>query len=162
MLELRPAQARVVVCLAAPEVLDGVPPIDGAVRCRISLDELLLIGAPGVLASASVHVAEHDPTALVVDHTDAFAIWTIAGTCADEAFCRLSAIPLPRHRPAFLQGLVAHVPTKVLVAESELHVLVPASVGHHLRDRLLAACRDLEPREGPPAPLRASALEPNR
>ena len=33
------------------------------------------------------------------------------------------------------------------------HLMVPAPVGHHLRDRIMEVCRDLGPEIGPPRPF---------
>jgi hypothetical protein len=56
-------------------------------------------------------------------------------------------VPLPRERPAFFQGAVAGIQAKVLARDGRIDVLVVSTVAHHLRRRILAACRDLEPRE---------------
>jgi hypothetical protein len=59
-----------------------------------------------------------------------------------EAFARLSAIPLPGPG-GFAQGLVAHVPAKVVVRDDDLLVVVSPAVSHHLQKRLQAVCGDL-------------------
>ena len=147
MLELRPLKAGVIACLSAPHELDGVV-VPDALGIRIAPDELLLITEPKwserVAADAQSTLSE---TALVVDQTDAFAGWTLHGSSAFEAFARLSAVPLPRDRPTVLQGLVAHVPAKILVAPEGLDLLVQSTLGHHVRERVIAACADLGVRE---------------
>jgi hypothetical protein len=156
VLELRPCEVAVVACHARPGALDELAPAR-ALPFRVAPDELLLLAAPdaadAVGADAARALAERDAGALVLDRSDAFAAFTLGGDGADEAFRRLSAVPLPAERPALLQGLVAHVPARVLALEGSLHVLVPASVDHHLRARVLEACADLAPAERPPAPL---------
>jgi sarcosine oxidase gamma subunit len=158
VLEFTRAPAAVIACLARAEALDAVP-ADGAYACRVAPDELLLVGphsARGELEQAAAErLVELDPDALVVDQSDGWAAWTLEGEDRDEAFARLSAVPLPDTRPAFLQGAVAGVQGKVIASPRRTHVLVVSTVGHHVRRRLLAACADLEVSEGVPAELAA-------
>ena len=134
MVELRAVELRVVRCLGAAHVLDVLDPAGGT-SCRIAADELLLL-EPNV-------VPRDAEQCLVVDHTDAFAAYVLTGDDVDEAFARLSAIRLPDARPAFLQGAVADVAAKVVADTGRILVLVSSSLGHHLRERALASCRDL-------------------
>jgi hypothetical protein len=83
---------------------------------------------------------------MALDLTSAYATWSLRGDDRLEAFARLSAVPLPEP-PAVVQGLVAHVPAKVVVRQDELLITVSSVVSHHLRTRVLGACADLAPRE---------------
>jgi hypothetical protein len=74
---------------------------------------------------------------VVLDTTDGWAVWTLEGDAAREAFARLSAVPLPSE--GFAQGDVAHVPVKVVVTPERLHLLVPAMWGAYLRERVIGA-----------------------
>ena len=141
MLELRPASPSIVRCLARPEELDRLATPVGAQVCRVAPDELLLIGPPGS-AGELLEACAPLASGLVLGDPDAFAVWTLAGPQAEEAFARLSAIELPGGR-AFLQGSVAGVPAKVLVEAGRIDVFVSSALGHHLRERVLAACADL-------------------
>ena len=94
------------------------------------------------LAELAQRLAALDPHGLTLDLSSAYATWVVRGDDRLEAFARLSAIPLPAPG-GFAQGLVAHVPAKVVVREDDLLVTVSSVVSHHLRDRLPAACRDL-------------------
>jgi hypothetical protein len=122
--------------------------VDGlAVPGRVAPDELLLVGgrsrAAETVERATAALAKADPAALVVDQSDGWAGWTLAGE-PDEAFARLSELRLPEERPAFLQGAVAGVPAKViLLGASEIHLLAASPVAHHVTTRILSACRDL-------------------
>jgi hypothetical protein len=124
------------VACAAVRVFGLREPLPGAYR--VAADEQLLLGdrADELLAAAA-----HAP--LAVDHSDGFAAFVLAGERAEEAFARLAEFPLPAERPVLVQGLVAHVGAKVLARETELLVLVPSVLAHHLRARVLAACADL-------------------
>lgn len=133
-----------VACLARAEALDRLH-VEGAVPFRVAADEVLLLSNPGqavaVAASAS---AQLGPGAVVVDQTDGFVGWTLCGENVLEAFCRLSALPLDAERPNLRQGLVAHLPAKVIAANGTIHLLVPSTLGHHLRQRVHDACADLD------------------
>lgn len=157
MLELARAEASVLCCLAQPVHLDALPTVGGTFACRVAPDELLLVAPAGVQSELLGRVAglleERDPHALVLDQTPGWSVWTLAGRDVWRAFARLSAIPLPSLRPAFVQGTIAEVPGKALLLDDHLHLLVPSPVGHHLRKRILAACADLRPSEGEPSAL---------
>lgn len=154
MLELVRSEASILCCLARPEELDGVPPVEGAFACRVAPDELLLLAPVGVLPGRVADgLEERDPHALVVDQTAGWSIWTLLGPDAGSAFARLSEIPPPRERPAFVQGAIAEVPAKAIFLADCIHVLVPSSASDHLRMRVLTACRDLGVREREPVPL---------
>jgi hypothetical protein len=100
---------------------------------RVAPDELLLVGGQGPSGLPD--------GGLVVDLSSAYAVWTLSGDDRFEAFRRLSQVELPGS--GLLQGLVAHVPMKVVVRESDLLVLVPSVLSHHLQERVHKACADL-------------------
>lgn len=131
MLEMRKNEVRVVRCQARPEALDALRVPAGVHACRVAPDELLLVGRP-----AEVNL----PDGLVVEETGGWAAWTLSGKDAGEALGRLSALPCG---PGFSQGLVAGVPAKVVADGAEVHLLVAASHGHHVEERVQAACSDL-------------------
>lgn len=151
MPELRDLHQSVVACLASAEALDAlVPPGHGARVCRTAPDELLLVGAAGVAAElvreTTDRVGALDPDALVMDVTDGWAGFVLAGEGARRAFAYLSALELPQE--GFLQGHVAHVPAKILVEGEALVLLVPAFWGAHLGQRILADAAPAGVREG--------------
>jgi hypothetical protein len=128
-------------CFARSGALD--PLAEGAdLPLRVAPTELLLLGAQAALAELAQRLAALDPHGLTLDLSSAYATWIVRGEDRLEAFARLSAIPLPAPG-GFAQGLVAHVPAKVVVREDDLLVTVSSVVSHHLRDRLPAVCRDL-------------------
>jgi len=139
VLELLQTKLRVVRCLGPASVLDSLDP-GTSTTCRVAADELLLLGWDGNLPTLG--------HGLALDHSDAFAAFAFKGDRADEAFSRLSEVELPDERPAFVQGAVATVPAKVVVEENRILVLVSSSLGHHLRERALESCADLELVEG--------------
>ena len=143
MLELQSVHSDVVGCYANPASLDRLSPNGGRI-VRVAPNELLLLGERGRLPELEAELAGRDPSSVVLDLSSAFSIWSLRGEERYEAFCRLSHIELP-DPPGVAQGLVAHVPGKVIVLEDELLVLVSSAVAHHLRERLRAACVDLDP-----------------
>lgn len=159
MLELVETRIFALGCFAAPEAADALMNAPGAYACRVAADEVLLIAEPGALdalARASAETAASaDPDAVVLDTTDGWAVWTLEGSEAREAFARLSAVPLPEE--GFTQGDVSHVPAKVVVSKDRehlrLHLLVPAMWGAFLRERILHDCASLGVRQrAEPAP----------
>jgi hypothetical protein len=142
--ELEPFAGGAVGCFAQPAALDSLA--DGAdLPLRVAPTELLLLGEQAALAELEQRLAALDPHALTLDLSSAYATWIVRGDDRFEAFARVSAIPLPAPG-GFAQGLVAHVPAKVVVRENDLLVTVSSVVSHHLRERLPAACRDLAER----------------
>lgn len=156
MLELQRTLAAVVGCYARPAALDALA-TGGALTIRVASDELLLLtaanDAASLLASAERALAALDAHALALDVSSGFAVWLVRGAWP-EAVARLCAVA-PPEPPACFQALFAHVPAKLVVRADELLVVVSSVVSHHVRERVLQACRDLEPRELGPAPLAA-------
>ena len=149
-------------CLAEAAQLDALPAVDAAFPCRVAPDELLLVAPagshPDLLGQVAGLLEDGDPHALVLDQTPGWSVWSLAGPNVWRAFARLSAIPVPSTRPAFVQGTIAEVPGKAVVLADRLHLLVPSPLGHHLRARVLTACADLGPRETEPQALLLEAM----
>jgi hypothetical protein len=141
VLELSHANAAILLCLGPREALD-VLPAEGAFACRIAADELMLVSLIGPLDPGPPAAQLSGVGGLVVDQSDAFVTWTLAGA-ADEAFARLSAIELPGNRPGFVQGAVGGIPAKAIVEGDRIHVLVSSALAYHLPDRVAATCGEL-------------------
>ena len=154
MLELAETGAGVVRALAGAKALERFPLVPGAIRCRVASDELLLFLPAGpsaeVVAAAAAYLEKADPSGLVADEGGGYTVWTLSGQDATEAFARLSAVP-----PAggFLQGRIAGVPAKAVVLDDRIHILVAASHGAYVEERILSACRDLLPPPEEPSDL---------
>lgn len=150
MLELLHTDASVVSCFATPDALDLVlAPSEGVVCCRVAPDEVMLIGEPGaaegIVHAARGRITEGDPHAVVLDASDGWAVWTLAGSEASEALRRLSAVD-PAGR-AYTAGDVARVPVRIVSIPGRLHLLVAAMWRDYLRERLLEACEAIGGRE---------------
>ncbi len=139
MLELARTEAALVGCFASASALDAVRTPKTVTACRVAPDELLLIGAPGsaakiaVAASKALHGSDDD--ALVLEVTDGWAVWTLGGADAHDAFERLSMLRLPES--GVVQGDVARLPVKVVVDGERLHLAVPSSWGAYLHQRIV-------------------------
>jgi hypothetical protein len=145
VLEFCPASSGVIACCAEPAALDRLNG-RGGLSVRVATNELLLLTDCSRVAEIEGELSANDRGCLIVDVSSAFAIWALRGDDRFEAFRRLSQLKLPA-APAVVQGLVAHVPAKVVVLDSELLVLVSSALAHHLRERIVAACFDLAPGE---------------
>lgn len=151
MLELARTRTDVVSCLAEAAALDALERPRGALPIRVAPDELLLVGHPGsapAFEQAAAPLVELDDDAVVMDVTDGWTVWSLAGSQAREAFERLSMLELPT--AGVVQGDVARLPVKVVADGDRLHLFVPSSWGAYLHDRIagleLAIAEDGEPR----------------
>jgi hypothetical protein len=146
VLSIERAHAAVVACFASPQALDTLPAYPDTHRCRVAPDELLLVTPPALLEDterrAAAHFAAADPAALVLDQSDGWSAFTLRGDEADSVFARLSTVPLPAQRPAFLQGAVAGGGAKIIALDACLHLFVPSTLRHHLAARLGDVCGD--------------------
>lgn len=153
MLEFASAQSVVIHCFAEPNVLDMLRRPKGAMAFRIAVEEIICISAraegAAVLAALSADLASMDPHALMLDRSDAWAVFTLSGPDRANAFARLCTTPLPQP-PAFLQGDIAAVPAKAVIQNDRIHLMVNSTLGDHLRQRIIRGCADLDPREVPP------------
>ena len=157
MLDVFPTEATLVACHADRAVLDRLTrPADGMVA-RIAPDEAWLLGSrtirTALVRDAHAAVSGSAGGGLVVDQTDGWAIWSIVGTSARVVLGRLMIAEIPESATAFVQGAITGVPGKVLIDGDVTHLMVPAPVGHHLRDRIVEVCRDLGPTIGLPRPF---------
>jgi hypothetical protein len=139
--ELEALGVTVVGCFGRAAALDSLG--EGAgLPLRVAPTELLLLGDERPLRELEKRLTDLDPGGLALDLSSAHAIWSVRGDDRFEAFARLSAIPLPGPG-GFAQGLVAHVPAKVVVRQDDLLLVVSSVVSHHLEMRLPAVCGDL-------------------
>jgi hypothetical protein len=159
VLEFASAQSAVIHCFAEPKVLDLLRPPPGAMAFRIAREELICVSASAegatVLAALSADLGSMDPHALVLNRSDAWAVFTLTGSDRANAFARLCTTRLPPP-PAFLQGDIGAVPAKAVIQDDRIHLMVSSPLGHHLRQRIILACGDLDPREISPVAFAAA------
>jgi hypothetical protein len=139
VLELLSTRASVLGCFASSEALDRMPS-----SFRVAPDEAMIVGKPSDPQTASV-TERLGEDALVLDMTDGWAIWTLAGDGAREAFTYLSPVQLTDG--GFTSGDVARMPVRIVSRSDRIHLLVPAMWRNYLRERILHDCASLDVRE---------------
>lgn len=139
MLELLGTRASILGCFASAEALDG---LEGSFR--VAPDEAMMVGDPSDAPTAPIREALGED-ALVLDMTDGWVIWTLAGDDANDAFAYLSPVHLKGE--GFTTGDVARVPVRIVSRADRIHLIVPAMWGAYLRERILHDCASLDVRE---------------
>lgn len=149
MSELAPRLVGVVLCMADADALDAlVPPGYDARRIRTAPDEALFIASPEVTGDVVRALVDRigalDDDGLVLDVSDGWASWALAGNDVAAAFAAVSALDVPKAGDV-VQGSVAGVAAKVLGERGDaLTILVPAYWSNHLRERLVEDAGALE------------------
>ncbi|MFL5767252.1 MAG: hypothetical protein ACJ758_05335, partial [Actinomycetota bacterium] len=94
MLELIPTRVGVISCLASSEALAEIEPPDGAYLCWVAEDEVMLVGTPksGALRQAAEEASAHEDDAVVLDVSDGWSAFTLAGAGAEDVLERLSEL----------------------------------------------------------------------
>ena len=144
MPELIETRAAVASVFASSDALDRLAPA-GAYACRVAPDEAMFVREPAAaeaLLRDAGAVTAGDPDAVVVDATDGWSVWTLAGEDSREAFTRLSQVELPEG--GYTHGEVLHLPVRIVAGPSAVHLFVPAMWRTHVHDKILTRCRDLK------------------
>ena len=142
MLELAPTEAALALVMASPQALDALAPA-GAYRCRVAPDEAMFVREPGAaeaLVRDAGSVRAGDADAVVLDASDGWAVWTLSGDAARDAFTRLSPM---RPVQGFQQGEVANIPVRLVVEGERIHMFVQAMWRDYLRRQVLDRCKKL-------------------
>ena len=100
---------------------------------RVASDEVMVRGRIAEDLRAAIRTV--DPDALVREATEGWVEVVIGGGDARDVFARISELPLPDGR-GYVQGDVARVAARVFVDTDGIRVLVPASWGSHLKQRI--------------------------
>jgi hypothetical protein len=113
--------------VATPAALDGAMVPNDRPTLRLAPDELLVIG------DGLIEVADHHAIAT----TDAgwCGAWLDA-TAAEAFLSHACEWELPTQRPAFAQGMVAHLAVKLWFESGRTLILVPRPMAAELADRL--------------------------
>jgi hypothetical protein len=131
--------------------LDKLTPPPGVRAGRVASDEVLWVGDHGradeLVQVLTTQLSGQGNLAAVVDHSDGYALFTLAGEGRDEVFSRLSSIRLPE-ADAFLQGNFAGVPARIFRSHERLEVIVTSDVAWFVSGRLEHAAHDLDARSG--------------
>jgi len=134
-----------------PEALDGLQAPTGVRAGRVAGDEVLWVGEPGradeLLAALSAQLGSLGNRAAFVDHSDGYALFTLAGDEREELFARLSSIRVPA-AGGFVQGNFAGVPARIFCGQDRLEVIVTSDVAWFVGGRLEHAGHSLAPAGG--------------
>jgi sarcosine oxidase gamma subunit len=133
----------IVTVHAEPSQLDALSLADAIVH-RVAPDEAMVTGVAGgadVLVGTVTKAVEDDPGAVVLDDSDGWAAWAIAGPDARRAFSRVSPLELPA--AGSIQGDVLRLPARVAASANEVVVFVPAAYGAWVERKLRERCPEL-------------------
>lgn len=109
--------------VARPDALDT---LEGHVL-RLAPDEALVLGTD--------RPAVGDPYAIISDDTGWRGVW-LEPDRAERFFSAECDWPRPTERPAFAQGMIAHLPVKLWLETDRVLVAVPHVFAADLTDRL--------------------------
>jgi hypothetical protein len=129
-----------------PAVLDKLKPPPGVRAGRVAGDEVLWVSEPGraeeLVQALGAQLSGQGNRAAVVDHTDGYALFALAGEGREELFARLSSIRIPE-ADGFVQGNFAGVPSRIFCTQDRLEVIVTSDVAWFVGGRLEHAAQDL-------------------
>lgn len=113
--------------VAQPDALDALEVGEGAIGLRISADELLIFPPQPVEIS--------DPYAIVIEDGSFSGGWFTMEEALDFLLHN-TEWELPNDRPAFAQGSVAGVATKLYFEEDRVLIIVPSPYTHEMEERM--------------------------
>ncbi len=114
--------------VATSRALDHAEWPDGAIPLRLAADDVLLVGA-------DFAPPLEDPHAIAEPESGFAGVWLTADE-ATEWLSRWCEWRLPDDRPAFAQGMVAGLATKLWLETDRVLVAVPAPFAVDLQERL--------------------------
>ncbi len=117
--------------VAQPNALDAADVPQSSLALRFAADELFVTPP---LQDESVILA-HDPHAIVISEGGFAGTWLDHETAA-HFLQRHCTWELPDGRPAFAQGAVAGIPTKLWLEEAQVLFIVPAPYAHDFAERM--------------------------
>ena len=122
--------------VSTPEAIDKIIAAkwpDEAILLRFAEDELFV--TPPIKGGEAV-IQQLDPHAIVVREGAFSGVWIemAAATGILEKTCEWE---MPAERPAFAQGMVAGLPTKLYFEEEQVLFLVSAPYAHEMEERLV-------------------------
>jgi hypothetical protein len=102
--------------VTTPEALDAATMPTGVIVLRTAPDEALVLGTGDFVVD--------DPHAIVVADAGWSGVW-LDSADAGEFLSHHCAWPRPATRPAFAQGMVAHMPVKLWLEEHRTLFVIP-------------------------------------
>lgn len=124
--------------VAAADAIDraairSVPTSDGAITLRFAPDELFV--SPAVTAAEESAILAVDPHAILLNEGAFSGAW-VDEEQALALLARLAEWPMPTERPAFAQGAVAGIATKLWFEKGRVLFVVQTPYAHELEERL--------------------------
>ena len=134
-----------------PDALDALKAPAGVRAGRVAGDEVLWVGDPEhageLLKALESQLGKLGNRAAVVDHSDGYALFSLAGAQREELFARVSSVRTPAGG-GFVQGSFAGVPARIFCSKERLEVIVTSDVAWFVGGRLEHAGHDLAPAGG--------------
>lgn len=117
--------------VAQPTALDAADIPQSSLALRFAADELFVTPP---LQDESV-ILSHDPHAIVISEGGFAGAWLDTETAVNflQKNCTWE---LPNGRPAFAQGAVAGIPTKLWLEDDQVLFIVPAPYAHDFAERM--------------------------
>ncbi|MGB0384807.1 MAG: hypothetical protein ACPGWR_08300 [Ardenticatenaceae bacterium] len=116
--------------VSTPAALDTIQAPNDRLVLRTAADELLIIPP-----APAQDVALADPYAIVVEDASYSAIWLDAQH-AQRFLSHACQWELPSQRPAFAQGAVAGIATKLYFEQKRVLLIVPTPYAAEMNDRM--------------------------
>lgn len=117
--------------VATPEALDAADIPQSSLALRFAPDELFVTPP---LHDESVILA-HDPHAILISEGGFAGTWLPAAAAA-EFLAHNCEWEVPNGRPAFAQGAVAGIPTKLWLEDDQVLFIVPAPYAADFAERM--------------------------
>ncbi len=129
-------------CFAPPAAIDALATPAGALRGRIAPNEVVFVGEPGtaaaIIATCSSSLASEGASAMVVDHTDGWTLFSLVGDGAEDVFARISMVPLPvaSGDASFFMGRIGDVASKAFRRTGRIDFMTGMETSRHVREVL--------------------------
>lgn len=129
-------------CFAPPAALDKLATPAGTLRGRIAPNEVVFVGEPGtaagLVATCTAALESEGRSAMVVDHTDGWTVFSLTGEGAEDVFARISMVPLPPvgEAPAFFMGRIGDVASKGFRREGRIDFMTGRETSRHVHEVL--------------------------
>jgi len=119
--------------VAQPQALDNLALAPGTIGLRFAPDELFVTTRLG--AAQAEAVLSQDPHAIVIDE-GAYSSSSLHENQALVLLQHLAEWEMPSQRPAFVQGAVAGIATKLWFDQEQVLFIVQTPYAHELEERL--------------------------
>lgn len=116
--------------VATPAALDAAKWPEGTIALRSAADELWLTPAIDI-----EELSVDDPHAIIIKDSSLAGIW-LPSAEALAILERLCAWEVPSARPAFAQGSVAGIATKLWLEKDRILIIVPAPYAAEMEERI--------------------------